>query len=353
MAAGAYWPEASAKLTGDTYFAGGDLGSTIDLGNERVLLNLGDSYIRTAPGQARSSAKFVRNAVALQSGSYDLSQADLEFFVGGGGLGSSSPASFFPERAVDGGPVWNWVWTGLMVGTSLLLLATREENKPSNVFGFTEAGWDAILIDNPQDSPDDWQLNYLETPSELGFKPMQLMEGGDGWIYLFGMAAGNKVHAMRWDRLEAAAGQLMGAERWGRCGWQPWLTPGPWRTVYEPPDFGINDGSLVMRPNDFLFIQCPGFSGTASVGYSLSSGRVGAYPNLTPFYTPRSDDPHMGLAASNYVVYACLAHPEQTWVGKTDQDILITYVVGSAGSNTIFLDETTYYLRAAKATGLV
>lgn len=352
MASGSYWPEASAKFTADTYFAGGDGGGSIDLGGGRVLWSFGDSFIRTSPGQARSASKLIRNSVAIQSGSYDLSQATMTFYCGGGGgLGSASPASFFPERAVGGGPIWNWMTGGIRIDDVLLLILLREENYPAGPpgFNFAQAGWDAILVDNPDDPPSSWTFNYIPTPSETTFSPLQPQEGGDGHIYMVGVGPNDVFRMIRWDREAVKAGQLLDPDRWGRCGWEKWARQGPWRDIYAA---GINQGSFWMRQNDFALVQLP-FTSAGTFGYSLNSARVGPYGPLTGFYSPFTDDPNMPLPHSKYFLYLGGAHPEQVWPGQQQGDVMLTYVAGAQGGNSVFVDENTYYVRCAKAIGLV
>ena len=69
------WPEADQLFRHDPSWIGGDAAYSVDLGGGRVLWLFGDSFIAKSPARSRADASFIRNSVAIQSGSADPSAA--------------------------------------------------------------------------------------------------------------------------------------------------------------------------------------------------------------------------------------------------------------------------------------
>lgn len=351
MSSGSYWASGADAFTSDVYFAGGDGGRSIDLLDGRVLWEYGDSFIRTTPGQARSAAAAVHNSVSIQSGSYDLSDCTMTFYCAG--IGTSTPSSFFPERAVDGAPVWNWPGPGLVLDDVLLLLLSRIEPSLTG-FGFSNVGWDAVLVDNPSAAPSAWKLNYLDTPSDRGLTyPGSMQDPGDGWVYaqMAGedLAGRERLYAIRWDRDLAKIGDVMSPQYWrgSKFGWtydEPARQP-----IFSPSVVG---GGIVERTSDVLVTETPSFGGANYVAYAVGRHPTGPFSREQRFFRPYGSDPNLTLASSQYLVYGGEMHPEQTWEGKEADDMLCTYAVNAAGSNNVRTDESIYWVRPVKGLAL-
>lgn len=356
-ASGTYWTAATSKFDGDTYFCGGDGGGSVDLGSTRVLWFFNDPFIRTAGGQARSAAAIIRNCVAIQSVSYDLSAATMTYYCGGGGMGSASPASFFPEHVSSSGlPFWSWGGSGVMLDGVLLIFVTRV----SPVVGgaFNVVGYDVILVDNPTAAPSAWELKYLEPPKDgvLAYIA-NVQDGGDGYVYASAGAndAARSLMWVRWDRARAKVGDLSGPQYWrGAFGWSQRDQGRPPRSpVYQAGATSSPTGGVVPRASDYALVASPGFGSVGiSLKYALNAARTGPFGALSTVFTPYGTDPNLTLSGSNYFVYAGGAHPEQTWSGKGANDMLLTYSTNAAGSHNVRLDETIYYVRPVKGVGL-
>jgi hypothetical protein len=356
------WPEAEAKfaqnLSGSTSvaagFMGSDLASSIDLGGTRVLWLFGDTFWATAAGQTRSQCRFIRNTVALQTGSYDFSAATLTFYAGiePDGTGST-PGSFFPEI----GPAdWAWISTGCMLDDKLLLIGANIQ-PADGIFPFRGAGARVYLVDNPSADPSDWVMSLLPTPftTDSPIPSAQLIDAGDGYVYGFGRGGDpwEGMYVVRWQRAEAKAGRLMNPE-WWRGQVQGWSSqPGYGGRVPQRPAAVVAplvgaEGSFHKRSdNTWVTIQTPGI-GATTLTYATSPALSGPFTNLTTFYTPpESGDPL-------YDVYAGKGHAEQQWAGKGPDDVMCTYVASTkaGGGGDIYTDTSIYFPKVVKATGL-
>jgi hypothetical protein len=357
------WTEANDKFTqnlsGSTSIAAGYMGSdvatSIDLGGTRILWLLGDTFWATAAGQTRSQCLFLRNAVALQTGSYDLGSATLTFYAGIAPDGTgSTPGSFFPEF----GPA-NAIWpiSGCMIDDKLLITCF-DVQPANNSFGFGVAGWRAILIDNPSAAPSAWIKTVVEVPSadtEPAFT-VSLIDPGDGYVYNYGQGKDEAMYVMRWPRLDAKAGRLMDPEYWygSSFGWTRNLPQGRTRprpaSVCPAPTAG--DGSIHQQSDgDWLIIQMPGFGGT-SLSSATSSSLSGPFGTLTSFYTPPESTATGGGGQPIYLVYAGKGHPELSWSGKAIDDIACSYATNGTGGNSVYTDMNCYWPRFVKVSGL-
>lgn len=356
------WPEAEAKfaqnMSGTTSvaagFMGSDLASSIDLGGTRVLWLFGDSFWATAAGQTRQQAKFIRNCIALQTGSYDLSAATLTFYAGiePDGTGTT-PGSFFPEI----GPAdWAWISTGCMIDDKLLLIGSNVQPATGD-FPFRGAGTRAYLVDNPASVPSAWIMSPLSTPftTSSPLPGIQLLDAGDGYIYGFGRGADawEGMYTMRWLRDDAKAGRLMNPQWWrgSTLGWSN--TPQYGGRINAQPSPVLQpligaEGSVHKRSNNaWVTIQSPAI-GATDLAYATSTALSGPFGTLTSFYTP----PESGNPL--YDVYAGKGHAEQTWAGKATNDIVCTYAVNiKAGSGgDIYSDPAVYFPHVVKVTGM-
>jgi hypothetical protein len=355
------WPEAEAKfaqnLSGTTSvaagFMGSDLASSIDLGGSRVLWLFGDTFWATAAGQSRNQCRFIRNCIGLQTGSYDLSAATLTFYAGiePDGTGTT-PGSFFPEI----GPAdWAWISAGCMIDDKLLLIGSNVQPAAGD-FPFRGAGARAYLVDNPADEPADWIMSPIPAPfTTSGPVPgIHVLDGGDGYIYGFGRGGDpwEGMYAVRWQRDEAKAGRLMNPQWWRGdvYGWDNTPQHGP-RAARPPvavlaPLIGAEGSVHQHSDSTWVTIQTPGI-GATSLAYATSATLSGPFTTLTTFYTPpESGDPL-------YDIYAGKGHAEQTWSGKSADDVVCTYVVSikAGGGGDIYNDTNVYFPRVVKVTG--
>src|SRR5215469_1342432 len=175
----ALWPEADPLFHADPDWIGGDGAFSIDLGQGQVLWLFGDSFIAKTSARVRSESWFVRNSLAIQSGS-DPSTAAMRFVVPLDAQGV--PRSFMPEQ----GAQWFWPGHGIRLGDVLVLFYERVQSPPGDPTGFEGVGWTARRVLQPDADPLDWTLESVQEPGnswgvQLGGA---LVQEGD-FVYAF------------------------------------------------------------------------------------------------------------------------------------------------------------------------
>lgn len=362
------WSQANDKFTQNVSgsvsiaagFMGSDLATSIDLGGTRVLWLFGDTFWATAAGQTRTQCLFIRNTIALQTGSYDLSAATLTFYAGLAPDGTgTTPGSFFAETGPSN---WAWVSAGCMIDDKLLLITVDLQPFVGGL-GFGVVGWRAYLVDNPAAAPTAWTIIPVPVPSTnttpiLG---LQVLDPGDGYVYAYGRGANDDLamYAVRWPRAKAKAGQLMDPQWWRGTvfGWSnlpqfgDHAQRGP---IAVEPGPTATEGSIHQRSdNMWVTIQTPGF-GATNLSSATSSSLSGPFGALTSFYTPPESTQLNGSGQILYDVYAGKGHPEQTWAGKATDDILCSYVANAdpVGGASVQTDMSIYFPKFVKVSDL-
>lgn len=171
------WDEAGKIFRFDSHWLGGDGATSVDLGHGRVLWLFGDSFIDLSGSGVRRTSDLVRNSIAIQKG-YNPTTAEMQFLWK---LKGTKPEAFFSLA----GDRWYWPASGIMIGKRLLIFF-MEIKTARNAFGFEACGWKAVLIDNPQRTPDFWILTYLKSPQ----KPDLIVDTGNpvlenGFLHVF------------------------------------------------------------------------------------------------------------------------------------------------------------------------
>ncbi len=66
-------------------------------------------------------------------------------------------------------PVKSWFWTGheTMINEKLVVFLF-EEKSTNEGLGFETVGWYVAIIDNPNDNPEFWKINYIKGPETFG-----------------------------------------------------------------------------------------------------------------------------------------------------------------------------------------
>ena len=195
------WPEADQLFRHDPSWIGGDAAYSVDLGAGRVLWMFGDSFIAKSPARSRADAAFIRNSVAIQSGSADPSAAQIAFAWRDDGGG---PSAFFPGR--DGH--WFWPLSGARVGSTLVLFLL-EEKAVSTGLGFESVGTRVFFVGNPDAPPLEWTLTEGTLPSfgfAVAFGAAVVREGPD--VFAFGdqEPGDHSVYVARYDVTALEAG---------------------------------------------------------------------------------------------------------------------------------------------------
>ncbi len=195
------WPEADQLFRHDPSWIGGDAAYSVDLGGGRVLWLFGDSFIAKSPARSRADASFIRNSVAIQSGSADPSAAQIAFAWHDDGGG---PSAFFPGR--DGH--WFWPLGGVRVGSTLVLFLL-EEKAVSTGLGFESVGTRVFFVGNPDAPPLEWTLTEGTLPSfgfSVAFGAAVVREGPDVFVFGDQEPGDHSVYIARYDVTALEAG---------------------------------------------------------------------------------------------------------------------------------------------------
>jgi hypothetical protein len=324
------WPEADRLFRQDARWLGADDAHSVDLGEGRVLWLFGDTFISVMGSEERSQAARVRNSIGIQTGS-DPSSAGMVFSWGQTVAGM--PASFFPES----GPTWCWPGDGIRIDGQLLIFLTMIEPS-ANVLGFAIAGWQAVLVANPEAPPERWRITGVN--QKPGKFPIVLGSGGvlghTGYLYAYGTdPGGSRAYLARWPRAKAAAGDLREPQWWcgAGIGWlDESLMNGEPTALFADAqaEFGVH---WEPRINRFVQIQSIGF-GVADLGFRIAPRPEGPWGSLTGFYSPEE------VAIPGILIYAAKSHPF-----LSGADLVVTYATNHLDPQWLMGHSTLYYPR--------
>ncbi|MBM4353784.1 MAG: DUF4185 domain-containing protein [Deltaproteobacteria bacterium] len=321
---------AEALFHQEADWLGGDVASSVALGNGRVAWLFGDSFIATSDKHVRSESVMVRNSVAVQTG-LDPTTATMAF-AWDKSQGEKLPRSFFAED----GDFWFWPGTGVLVQDRLLVFVSRIKGVEGGL-GFAGVEWDARLVSNPQDPPGDWQVTDVDAPAN----DKSVYWGGGGvfvdevHVVAFGFQEpSHDLYIARWLTAAAREGDLSGIEWW--CGTE-WGTACPPAVVLEDiaTEFSVHQdavfGCWMMLYQEFF--------GATSTVVRWAPHYTGPWSGAKVEYNPPEQ------SWPNAFQYAGKAHPE-----LAGGDILATYAVNSFDFATLINDTTYYYPRVVRLT---
>ncbi len=326
------WPEADLLFRRDPHWVGGDGAYSIDLGKGRILWLFGDSVIDPSGSRSRQSAgaKMIGNSIAIQKGR-DPGTAGMRFFWKTGA--DQSPAAFFPDAGKDR----FWPGNGIRLRDRLLIFLMRVKSTATGL-GFEVCGWEAVLVQNPDDNPPDWKISRLRTPAnKLGVivgSAGVLSDGG--FIYAYGSKepGGTSTYLVRWPESEAVNGDLSRISWWDGRKWTD--SEPPANNLSAPVIHKAGSEFTVQRDpltHKFLLVQCVGF-GPADLAMRQADHLVGPWPEPVPFYRP----PEFGKP--RIMIYQGKAHP-----GLTGADLVLTYSTNSFDLQNLLKDADIYYPR--------
>lgn len=300
-------PIADQYFKNDRVWRGADGAGSIDLGNRRVLWLFGDSFISGDWTGARNGA-MVRNSVAIQQG-YDLA-APVKYNWRGAG---KKHDSFFPAV----GDTWFWPGHGAMIDDRLVVFLFQMKGVKTGL-GFESINWQIVLISNPTETPDKWDIKFVDGPETFG-----VLAGSAAVIlngeYLYAFSAQgpstNEAYLLRWRRDAVYRGDLSNTE---------WCIEGKWmkRVTREPipkplfpaqTEFSVHWDEKIRK---YVQVQSFGF-GKANIGARLSNRLEGPWSEPQIFYKPE----YSGIADA--MMYSAKAHPEL----RNPDGVYVTYNV--------------------------
>ena len=331
------WREADILFRRDPNWIGGDAASTVDLGGGRTLWLFGDTWIDPSGKGTRNGARMVSNSLAIQTGS-DPATAAIKFFWGKAPDGS--PTAFLPDR----GKERLWFGNGVRVDDRLILFANRIISTNTGI-GFESVGWAAVMIDNPDAEPTQWNIRPLETrPNHLGIiVGFAAVMQRDGYVYAFGSqdpVKSHPIYAARWPVAEVRKGNLLQPEWWAgeRLGWVPDSSTEPRWPLFEngQSELTIHFDEAAQR---FLTVQTQGIFGPGDVAMRAAPALTGPWTAPRMLYRPPE------FYRPNVLIYSAKAHPH-----LTGADLAITYATNTTQFAEHLTDNNIYYPRFVKLT---
>ena len=333
----AAWREADQLFHRDPHWLGGDVASSVDLGDGRLLWLFGDAWIDPSGSGLRQNGRMVSNSVAIQSGT-NPGTAEISFYWGG--TTDGKPTAMFPDR--DGESLW--FGNGVRVHDRLVLFFGRTVRNTGAGLGFEHVGWTAVMVENPDEEPSEWKVRSLDTPPNplgilVGFAGVLKL---DDHVYAFGSMNPVKSHpvfAARWPIEQVRRGQLLEPEWWAgeRLGWVPDSSSAPRWPLFEngASELTIHFDEPAQR---FLGVHTQGF------GQAVVSMR--ASPTLTGPWSP----PHILYRPPEHhqpdvMIYAGKAHPQ-----LSGADLVMTYATNTGKFSDQLVNPLSYYPHFVRLT---
>ena len=325
------WPAADSLFQHNNYWLGGDGAYSIDLGNERVLWLFGDSWIDTTGNSTRKNAVLVSNTLAIQRG-YDPSTASINFFWNQQG---DKTGAYFPDMDT----VRYWPGHGIRVGDKLLLFLMGVHSS-DNGLGFEVKDWTPVLILNPDDDPDKWELKNFEAKSNN----LQIIVGSGGvlqrenFVYAFGaqeLESKHDIYLVRWPIENIMGGQLDFMQWWAgdHLGWINQLDS----INCAVPVFSKGQSEFTVHYDEkesvFVEIQTVGF-GPASIVRRTAPSITGPWTDPETIFSPAQNQ------FPNIMVYQGKAHPYLLGANQ-----IVTYCTNSFEFADHFKENWLYYPR--------
>ncbi|MCK5400545.1 MAG: DUF4185 domain-containing protein [Flavobacteriaceae bacterium] len=307
----------------DKIWLGADGAASIDLGNGKILWLFSDTFIDTQGTGKRINSKMINNSIAIQEG-YTLDNAKLSFYYGGK---QKDPKSFFELP----GETWLWTGHGSLIGDKLIIFLFEEKRTETGI-GFEAIGWHIALIDNPFDSPLNWNINYIKGTETFGviIGTSSVLKDAD-FIYTYGVKepSSHEVYLLRLPINKIIEGDISELAWWVEGNWviREKQYPVPSHLFIGQTEFSVHFQEDIQQ---YVQIQTYGW-GDASLGYRLAQRPEGPWTDPVIFYKPH-------LYNKEDFVYSANAHPEITADG-----ILVTYNVNNGDFNELIQNENIYF----------
>ena len=310
-------------FTCDKYWRGADGAASIDLGNGRLLWLFSDTFIDTKGAGQRRGATMINNSIAIQEG-YNIDSATINYYYNGT---RKKPKAFFELP----GTTWFWLGHGTKVRDKLIIFLFEEKSTTEGL-GFQAIGWYMVIINNPDDIPSKWVIEYYK-----GSEPSNILVGSsavladDRYIYAYGVKepSTHEVYLIRFNIDNLMNGDLEEASWWVNDRWVIGIEEEP---IDATLFFGQTEFSVHYEPdlNQFIQVQTYGF-GHASIGYRLADQPQGPWSDPKIIYKPKFED-------SQEFVYSANAHP-----GLISDGILITYNINNFDFKKLVDNEEIYF----------
>lgn len=326
------WPEAGQLFRQEAGWVGADDAYSVALGGDRTLWLFADSFIDTTRQHNRQAARLIRNSIAVQTGSDPVS-AQMAFFWRKNN--ANQPVAFFPEEKSE----WFWPGHGIRLQDRLIIFLMRVRGATTGL-GFEVYDWEAVQIPNPDESPMNWTLQWLDVRKN----PYQVIVGSasvlqiEEYIYAFGSresATDHPIFLTRWPVKEFTGGDLSGIE-WWESSRQAWVRQVDLKNI-PAPVFTNGQTELTVhfdrQMSRFVCLQTVGF-GAANVCYRIAEKITGPWSEPMLLYEPPEKSRH------DILIYAAKAHPQ-----LTGADWVLTYATNLTEFSELLADTSIYYPR--------
>jgi hypothetical protein len=329
---GRAFADADRLFHGDPRWLGADGALSVPLSKGRILWLFGDTFVATSNAHVRSESEMVRNTVAIQTGK-DPRSASMTFHWRWDNDGS--PASFFPER----GDQWYWPGHGIQLDEGpLVIFLYAIVATPGHSLGFASKGYALAVIDNPDESPETWNLRVVDAAHNT-FHAIPATAVIREGAYVVAVAIRQEgIHAgalVRYPVTSLAQADATKAEWWtgNAGGWVPSSSLGQ-----RSPTFVLDDGGSECslhwdaRARSFVHVASYGF-GASTIGLRTAPTLTGPWSSPRFVYRPpESDSPRP-------FVYAAKAHP--VLLGPKAADLVVTYATNSFELSDLLTQEGT------------
>jgi hypothetical protein len=334
----AQWPAADALFRTDPTWIGSDAAYSVDLGS-RVLWLFGDSFIAKSTARSRSDAWFVRNSIAIQSGSHDPSLGKATFAWR---TTAGNATSFFPES----GSNWFWPLGGVRLPSRLVLFLLEETMTGSGSFGFQAVGTKVVFVTNPDADPLAWVVTDGNLPAfsfPIAFGAAVVKDGA--YIYAFGdeEPGDHSTYVARFDAAALDAGDASSPSFFVNGAWlaasalgasvPDVIFPAASKLDNPPTEFSVS-----KRPDgSFIAVHSVGF-GATQIAVRTAPAPAGPWSLPCAAFTP----PESGRP--NVIVYAAKGHAEL--LGGA---LVVTYATNSTDLATLASDMSLYFPRFVRS----
>lgn len=313
----------NSMFTADKFWRGADGAASIDLENGKILWLFSDTFIDPQGTGKRSNSKMINNSIAIQEG-YSLDKGKISFYHKGR---QGKPKSFFELP----GKTWFWTGHGILANDKLIIFLFEEKSTHTGI-GFEAIGWYIALIDNPFESPLNWNIKYIKGSDTFGvIVGSSAILKDKEFIYAYGVTepSSHEVYLLRFPIDKISEGDISGLEWWNEDSWTTRKEKNP---VLSPLFIGQTEFSVHYQENihHYVQIQTYGF-GAASIGYRLAERPEGPWSQPVIFYQTQ-------LKSPKGFVYSANAHPE-----ITNDGILVTYNINNGNFNELMKNENIYF----------
>lgn len=372
---------------------GGDGGNGIDLTNAGSNLTelwvFNDTYCATSGNSTRvnPSSRFIRNCIAVQSGSAsnDLSLNSFTYYFGGT---AANPTSFInPTSDYNGWASHYWLNGGgfCINPTSTYIFALPRASAITSTSGTFQAehGYrtEVFWVNNVTADPNTWNFSGINWPwgqsGNGGMSPSlgsQFIDLGDGYITgTMSIGTGFGVGLFRtpksdldatlinlptFMRTEFYMGPNLGwikanaLQNSTDLGQIPSVVP----PIYEGFGFFSSDitGSFVKLTDRTVLFEMGTLAPAGSnpcLNYRASTSLSGTWGSQVPLYSPNTINNGKTPGGSTLWTYMAYAHPTQTWTGQSTNDVLLTFSTNITSGSTTG-DTSSYWVDVLRITGL-